>query len=107
MRLTAALGLAVTLAFVGLACLAALWRSGAVPDPGDGDQERDGVSRLPEIPAFLLYALMTLGPGLLVLAGLDASEGAIAPHGRRAGVVRRALVTWAAYRCSITCSSGR
>ena len=36
---------------------------------------------------------MTLGPGLLVLAGLDASEGAIATHGRRAGAGARALVT--------------
>ena len=29
-------------------------------------------------PPSLLYALMTLGPGLLLLAALDASEGAIA-----------------------------
>ena len=92
-RLTAALGLAVTLAFVGLRALAVY--GDPVPFQIQETAAKNVMAFLncQKYPPSLLYALMTLGPGLLVLAGLDASEGAIATHGRRAGVVRRALVT--------------
>jgi uncharacterized membrane protein len=92
-RLTAALGLAATLAFVGLRALAVY--GDPVPFKLQDTTAGNVMAFLNclKYPPSLLYTLMTLGPGLLVLAGLDASEGAIARHGRRAGTVRRALVT--------------
>jgi uncharacterized membrane protein len=92
-RLTAALGLVATLAFVGLRAMAEY--GDPVPFKIQDTTARNVMAFLNclKYPPSLLYTLMTLGPGLLVLAGLDATEGAIARHGRRAGAVRRALVT--------------
>ena len=92
-RLTAALGLAATIAFVVLRALAVY--GDPVPFRLQETAARNVMAFLncQKYPPSLLYTLMTLGPGLLVLAGLDATEGAIATHGRRAGAVRRALVT--------------
>jgi uncharacterized membrane protein len=92
-RLTAAIGLAATIAFAGLRALAVY--GDPTPFKLQDTTARNVMTFLncQKYPPSLLYALMTLGPGLLVLAGLDATEGAIAIHGRRAGAVRRALVT--------------
>ncbi|MFO0889257.1 MAG: heparan-alpha-glucosaminide N-acetyltransferase domain-containing protein [Isosphaeraceae bacterium] len=91
-RLTAAIGLAASVAFVLIRALSVY----GDPQPF---QVQEGPARTlmaflncQKYPPSLLYALMTLGPGLLLLAGLDATEGAIAVHGRRAGGLRRFLV---------------
>ena len=107
-RLTAALGLAVTLAFVVPPGPGRVWRSRAVPDPGDGGQERDGVSQLPEIPAFLTLRPHDPGPGLAGPGRARRLRGG----DRDARPPRRCGATgpgdaWVACRCSITCSSGR
>jgi uncharacterized membrane protein len=93
-RVTTALGLGATLAFV-------LLRASAVYGDPELFQAQDTPSRTvmaflncQKYPPSLLYALMTLGPGLLMLAGLDATEGgALTLHNRSAGALRRALVT--------------
>jgi uncharacterized membrane protein len=92
-RLTAAFGLAATIAFLVL-------RASALY----GDPQLFHVQDTPtrtlmaflncqKYPPSLLYALMTLGPGLLVMAALDASERAVALHGGRTSLLRQVLVT--------------
>ena len=92
-RLTAAIGVAATLAFV----LLRAWGIYGDPKPF---QAQDTMTKTvlaflncQKYPPSLLYALMTLGPGLLVLAGLDATEGEIALHRRNASPLRQGLVT--------------
>jgi uncharacterized membrane protein len=92
-RTTAALGLGASLAFV-------LLRAWAVYGDPTPFRVQDSLAKTviaflncQKYPPSLLYVLMTLGPGLLLLAGLDATEGEIALHRQRASVVRQALVT--------------
>ena len=77
-RLTAAVGLGAILAF-------ALLRASALYGDPEPFQAQDTPAETvmaflncEKYPPSLLYALMTLGPGLLMLAALDATEGAIA-----------------------------
>jgi uncharacterized membrane protein len=92
-RITTWLGLGATLAFVLLRAL------GIYGDPTQFQvQSSAGMTLVAflncqKYPPSLLYTLMTLGPGLLMLAGLDATEGEIALHGHRASGARRFLVT--------------
>ena len=91
-RITALLGLAATVAFV-------LLRAGAFygdPRPfqaqGTVVQSMMAFLNCRKYPPSLLYVLMTLGPGLVVLAALDFSEGEIALRGQLAGLPRLVLV---------------
>lgn len=92
-RLTGLLGLGATVAFV-------LLRASAWYGDPQLFQPRDTAVRsvmaflnCEKYPPSLLYVSMTLGPALLFLAGLDFTEGEIALHGRRAGLIRQGLVT--------------
>jgi uncharacterized membrane protein len=92
-RCTAALGLMATVAFLLLRV------RGEYGDPVPFQTQDAAIKTVmaflncQKYPPSLLFVLMTLGPGLLLLAGLDATEGEIAVHRRRAGGLRRALVT--------------
>jgi uncharacterized membrane protein len=92
-RLTAALGLGAVLAFVLVRI------SGLYGDPNPFRVQETPLWTLMALvncqkyPPSLLFALMTLGPGLLMLAALDATEGAITLHGRNPSALRKALVT--------------
>jgi uncharacterized membrane protein len=92
-RACAAMGLLICLAFLGLR----IWGVYGDPIPFKAhDTMTKTVMALlncQKYPPSLLYVLMTIGPGLLLLAILDATEGEIALHRGRAGVVRRILVT--------------
>jgi uncharacterized membrane protein len=92
-RLTGLLGLGATAAFVVLRA------SALYGDPAPFRAQDTAVKSVlaflncQKYPPSLLYVLMTLGPGLLVLAALDFTEGEIAYHSQRAGLPRRFLVT--------------
>jgi uncharacterized membrane protein len=92
-RITAVIGLAATAAFVLLRA------SGVYGDPNSFQVQSTAVKTVlaflncQKYPPSLLYVFMTLGPGLLILAALDATEGEIALHGRPASLVRQVLVT--------------
>jgi uncharacterized membrane protein len=92
-RTTAAIGLAASLSFV----LLRAW--GVYGDPNAFQDQSTTVKTVlaflncQKYPPSLLYVLMTLGPGLLLLAALDATEGEIALHGQHASAPRQVLVT--------------
>jgi uncharacterized membrane protein len=92
-RLTAVLGIATTVAFVLLRALASY--GNPVPFQVQGTVIKSVMAFLncQKYPPSLLYVLMTLGPGLLVLAGLDFAEEVTATHRQRASYPRRFLVT--------------
>jgi uncharacterized membrane protein len=92
-RLTAALGLAAVVGFVLLRLLATYGDPRPFRVQDSAGKTLMAFLNCQKYPPSLLYALMTLGPGLLLLAALDAGEGAVALHGHRAGGVRRFLVT--------------
>jgi uncharacterized membrane protein len=78
LRITAGLGLVLVLAFF------AIRASGLYGDPSPWTVQDTPIKtalsffNCQKYPPSLLYVLMTLGPGLLMLAGLDAAEGGIA-----------------------------